>query len=223
MTTSKPCSDILVPAITPRRRLVVLDGMPGAGKTTLATALAASGARVLGEYTNAAGATVPIGAHPAAHDDTAHQGNWVRKAAQAADALTSGRVVYADRDWLSALAYACSIASHDDGQLLRQRASWALGCLRQGALLLPGTWVVFQLDAATSLHRRAGRLRPGHPWSEPGPLRRLQDFYAAPALAVSRACPALGALLLRAGWQHVTGPGDPQHVLRLLRDLARRT
>ena len=223
MTTSKPCSEKLTPAAGPQPRLIVLDGMPGAGKTTLARALASAGARVLGEYTTGAGTTLPLGAHPVVHDDAAHQGNWLRKAAQAADALASGMPVYADRDWLSSLAYAYSVADRDGGLLLRQRTGWVIGCLGRGALLLPATWVIFQVNVATSLRRRAGRLRPGHPWSEPGPLRRLQDLYADPAQALSRAHPGLGPILLRATWQSICGIGDPQQTLRLLHDLGDRT
>lgn len=38
-------------------RLVVLEGMPAAGKTTLADALAAGGTAVIGEYTTGAPST----------------------------------------------------------------------------------------------------------------------------------------------------------------------
>jgi hypothetical protein len=51
-----PCSDHL-PQLG---RLLVLEGMPGAGKTTAVTRLGAEGWQVIGEYTTASGATIPV-------------------------------------------------------------------------------------------------------------------------------------------------------------------
>ena len=59
MTASPPCSDT-APLAVPRDGLIVLEGMPGAGKTTAACALAARGLPVLGEYTDNADATIAI-------------------------------------------------------------------------------------------------------------------------------------------------------------------
>ena len=137
-----------------------------------------------------------------------------------APALAHGRPVVCDRDWLSSLAYAYSIAGSDGSRLFRARAAWAAACLDDGTLLLPGSYLIFDLDAAASLHRRARRLKDGHPWSLPGPLRRLQDFYADPVAAVADAHPGLGATVHRARWQHVCGHDDPQHQFQAIRDLA---
>jgi hypothetical protein len=200
--------------------LTVLEGMPGAGKTTTGHRIAATGVQFVGEYTTGSGTTIPIADHPAPGDDDAHQANWLRKAAQARAALADGRPVVCDRDWLSSLAYAYSIADSDGGRLLHARTAWAAACLDDGTLLLPGSYLIFDIDVAASLHRRAGRLKDGHPWSLPGPLRRLQDFYADPVAAVTDAHPALGAALRRTRWRHVCGHDDPQHQFQIARDLA---
>jgi len=68
MTASRPCSEPGLPPV-PRGRLIVLEGMPGAGKTTTATALAARGHSVVGEYTSDTEATLAIGDHPDISDD----------------------------------------------------------------------------------------------------------------------------------------------------------
>lgn len=138
----------------PPGRLVVLEGMPGAGKTTLARALAAAGQAVLGEYTTPGRSTIPLSRHPGTGDGSAHDANWLRKSGQAAAARHASEIIYLDRDWLSALAYAYSIADQDDGQLLRRRCSWARDRLGSGELLLAGTYVIFHVTPATGPVRR---------------------------------------------------------------------
>jgi predicted ATPase len=215
MTTSHPCSDTPRPPAR-RDRLIVLEGMPGAGKTTAATALAARGMCVLGEYTSDTDETIAISSHPAVSDDDGHQRNWLRKAAQCATRLGGEQTVYADRDWLSSLSYAYATAAADGGSLLRQRASWAASHLRDGSLLLPGTYVIFDLDPATSLRRRSGRLRPGHPWSQPAALLRLRDFYARPDQMLLPVHPALAQALRQPARLDISGTGDPRLALRSL-------
>lgn len=223
MTAKTPCSDGLKGRPAPTALLIVLEGMPGAGKTTIAQRIAATGTYLLGEYTTGSGTTIPIAAHPAPGDDDAHQANWLRKAAQARSVLASGRPVICDRDWLSSVAYAYSVADSDGGSLLRTRSAWAATCFEDGALLVPGTYLIFHIDTATSLRRRAGRLKDGHPWSLPGPLRRLQHFYADPLSVVTGIHPRLGAILGQAQWRHVSGNQGRQHVLRLLHSPADHT
>jgi hypothetical protein len=204
----------------PRPGLIVLEGMPGAGKTTTASELAARGLTVIGEYTSVAAETLPVSAHPPVDNDDAHQANWVRKAAQCASWLATGGTVYADRDWLSSLSYAYSTAPDDDGTLLARRARWALDGLRESWLLLPGLYVLFDLDPAASLERRAGRFRPGHPWNDPGALQRLRDFYADPARAIAPCCPALASVLLLPGRKDVSGYDGIHQAATLLATMA---
>ena len=219
MTASLPCSDT-VPLAVPQDRLIVLEGMPGAGKTTAAGTLAERGLPVLGEYTDNADATIAISAHPPVDDDDAHQQNWLRKTAQCTARLARGGTVYADRDWLSSLSYAYSIAATDHGVLLRRRAAWALTRLGEGSLLLPGRYVIFRLDPATSLRRRAGRLRPGHPWNKLDTLRRLCDFYADPGQALHAFHPDLARLLRQPRRTDVSGAGDLIEITASLAALA---
>jgi len=216
MTPSRPCSEPGVPPV-PRGRLIVLEGMPGAGKTTMATALAARGHSVVGEYTSDTEATLAIGDHPDISDDDAHQANWLRKAAQCIARLTLCPVVYADRDWLSSLSYAYT---DSDSELLARRAQWAARHLDVGTLILPAAYAVFDLDTAASLSRRAGRLRPGHPWNQPAALDQLRDFYRDPARALRPVCPELAAALSIPGRLEISGHDDPRHTLDLLADLA---
>ncbi|MFC7742090.1 hypothetical protein ACFQXA_15755 [Nocardiopsis composta] len=76
------------------------------------------------------------------------------------------------------LGYAYSTG---DAELLEYRCIWALHHLRQGTLRSADLCILLDIDPPTSLARRAARLRPGHPWSTPAPLRRLADFYREPA------------------------------------------
>ena len=121
MIRQQHCSD----PVAVHAQLIVLEGMPGAGKTTAAASLQRHGWHVIGEYTGADGTTVALSEHPGVEDDDAHQANWLRKAAQCATALGTG-VLYADRDWISSLAYAHSTSAADGGALL---LTWASCCL----------------------------------------------------------------------------------------------
>lgn len=221
-TASRPCSDT-VPISTRSARLIVLEGMPGAGKTTAADALAALGHVIVGEYTDDASSTLAISAHPDVGDDDAHQRNWLRKAAQCSARLGRHPVVYADRDWLSSLSYAFSTAPADGGALLTQRAAWAARHLDDGTLLLPGTYAIFDLDPPVSLARRAGRPRPGHPWNQPEALERLREFYRDPAAALRPVSGELAAALVTPARISVSGQDDPHDILALVASLGRTT
>lgn len=218
-TSSKPSSNTVFPAAR-AGRLVVLEGMPGAGKTTAADALAELGHAVVGEYTNDAHATIAVHAHPGVDDDDAHQLNWLRKAARCTSLLNRSPVVYADRDWLSSLSYAYSTAPGDRGALLTQRASWARRHLADGTLLLPGLYVLFDLDPATSIARRAERLRPGHPWNQPEALDRLRQFYRDPVSALRISSPELAGALAPTARVTISGHSDPRTTLGHLMSLA---
>jgi predicted ATPase len=224
--TSYPCSDDRPgpadrpPLSVPWRRLIVLEGMPGAGKTTAALALAERGLPVLGEYIDDTQTTLAISQHPPVTDDDAHQRNWLRKAAQATACLARGGSVYADRDWLSSLSYAYSIAPADGGALVTQRCIWAARHLADGRLLLPGTYVIFSLDPATSLHRRRARLRSGHPWASPTTLQQLCDFYTNPGKALHRVHPGVAEALHQPTWIELSGHSDPHEAARRLTALA---
>ena len=219
MTSSSRCSDTITqPAVPATARLIVLEGMPGAGKTTMATALAARGHSVVGEYTSDTEATLAIGDHPDISDDDAHQANWLRKAAQCTARLACRPVVYADRDWLSSLSYAYSA---DDGNLLARRAAWAARHLSAGTLLLPSAYAVFDLDPAASIARRATRLRAGHPWNHPAALERLRRFYLNPAACLRPVSRELAAALSVPAWAAVSGHDEPAVTLARIESLAR--
>ena len=157
--------------------------------------------------------------HPAVDDDDAHQRNWLRKTAQCTTRLAHAGTVYADRDWLSSLSYAYSTAAADGGALLRRHAGWAAAGLGDGSLLLPGIYVIFDLDPATSLDRRAKRLRPGHPWNHPSPLRRLRDFYTSPSRALLPVHPGLAQALRQPRRADISGLSDPHQIAVRLAEL----
>jgi hypothetical protein len=198
-----PCSEPL---------LLVIEGMPGAGKTTLTQTLATHGVPTLGEYVTSTGATLPWQDHPDVHDDDAHQRNWTDKHAYA---HTEGHRIACDRDWLSALSYA---ASANDPALLARRADWALTALDQGRLCVPHHYLVLHLDPAASLARRADRLTTGHPWSTRSGLELLAAFYRDPPTALRTINSPLADRLDRATWTHLSAPPRPL-ALRTARQL----
>ncbi|MFG2006189.1 AAA family ATPase [Spirillospora sp. NPDC048911] len=219
----------------PRARLLTLEGMPGAGKTTLSSMLTGQGHRVIGEYTaqapTSAGCadqavlprTLRRNEHPAVDDDRAHQANWIRKAVQATEALRAGGPVFVDRDWLSSLAYAYSIADTDQGRLLRQRVTWAQENLADQKLLVADGYMVFDLDVSLSLSRRAATLRPEHPWSRPRVLYRLRSFYRRPITILQRLSPELAVQLGQTRWSFLRGTTSLNHALTLVHALAQTT
>lgn len=201
MPTSLTCSERAV------GRVITIEGMPGAGKTTAANHLTAAGHAVVGEYTSYSGSPTSLDEHPAVDDDRAHQANWLRKHRAAIDRRSAGATVFVDRDWLTSLAYAYSIR---DDELLARRADWAIRHLRAGALALPSAYVVVHVDADESLRRRARQLRPNHPWSRPNPLRRLAAFYRDPATAMANVNNDLTNKLDAATWRHLQAPRRQQ-------------
>ena len=79
--------------------------------------------------------------------------------------------------------------------------------------------VIFDLDPATSLDRRASRLRPGHPWNNPGPLRRLRDFYTCPSRALDPVDPGLAQALRQPRRADICGLTDPHQITGHLANL----
>lgn len=190
MTSSSDTADRHPPHHTVLRNpgVVVLEGMPGAGKTTAVTALADLGHTVLGEYTDERSRSLELAAHPHHDDEHPHLANWLRKDVQTR-LLAAANNVVADRNWLTALGWAASVSG------LCDRAAWAYGCLTAGELTLPDRWIVLDCSVETSLTRRRERLDHTHPWACPEPLDRLRAFYTDPAATVRPSLPALAEAL----------------------------
>lgn len=197
MPTNRPCSD--------PPRLVAIEGMPAAGKTTLADRLAADGHTVIGEYIEHNGQLIDVQRHPAVSENDAHQANWLRKHQHAL--RIDAPVVYLDRDWLTALAYAYSV---DDDQMLATRSHWALGHLNSGTLRVASAYIILRIDPHESLRRRGERLDPHHPWSTLQALQRLCDFYRAPAALLATHSTALADRLAEPQWTFVEAPTRAQ-------------
>lgn len=209
-----------------RATVLALEGMPGAGKSTLAATLGRHGHLVVPEYAAVDGSAIRLDDHPAVDQDDAHQRNWLRKH-QLAEVLASTNcagtarcragAVWVDRDWLTALAYAYSL---NDQALLTARAKWATRHLAAGRLAVASAYLVLRLDPAESLRRRAERLDQAHPWSQPGPLNRLAEFYTDPAGAMGTHARDLGALLADTAWVQVEAP-TPRRAVAAAADLLR--
>jgi hypothetical protein len=206
--------------------VIALEGMPGAGKTTLAATLSRRGHVVVPEYATVDGSVIELPEHPAVDHDDAHQRNWLRKhqlattiaspafagttsGAARGNALARGGVaVWVDRDWITSLAYAHSLADDQEAAwaLMADRVGWALRHLASGRLAVPAAYLVLHLEPAESLHRRRGQLDQSHPWSQPGPLSRLAEFYRAPVDLIGRHSPELAAACAGTVWVHVDHP-----------------
>jgi thymidylate kinase len=170
----------------PPSAVTVIEGMPGAGKTTVLAALARAGRTVLGEYTTETGAVLAPYRHPGHGNEDAHLANWLRKSAQL---RRLAGPVWVDRDWLTALAWSASTNG------LTQRAAWAHHHLAGAQLVLPHRWIILDLPPTVSLQRRARRLEAGHPWSRAAALERLRVFYRDPPTVLKTAHPGLARLV----------------------------
>lgn len=191
-------SDTPRTARTPARgqfaRTVVLEGMPGAGKTSLLNLLADRGHAVLGEYIDDQSAAIPITEHPALDDDAGHLANWVRKDMHASAFATAGTLVM-DRNWLTALAWAYSCPEIAGLHEFERRTAWAAWNLEHDLLEAPDTWLILNCTTDTSLNRRRDRLNAANPWTKPEVLERLRAFYADPAAAIGTANAALAGTI----------------------------
>jgi thymidylate kinase len=188
--------------------LIVIEGMPGAGKTSAISVLERRGHHVVGEY---------VSERPCVDDDEAHQRNWIAKRAIAARAATSGNV-FCDRDFLTSLAFACSIA---DRGLIRERIAWALTHLAAGRLVVGDAYLVLDATPSLSLARRAAQLSSEHPWSRFPELERLRRFYLSPLEALRRMDLDLAAAFAGSLWRSTSGEAtSPEQVAVLAERLA---
>ena len=101
--------------------VVVVEGMPGVGKTTAVTVLADRGRTVLGEYTDDHARSLTLAAHPHHDDEHPHLASWLRKDSQARH-LARASCVVMDRNWLTALGWAASVGGLPDRALEVDRA-----------------------------------------------------------------------------------------------------
>lgn len=187
-TKRRPGRATLVSSAVLRSGVFVVEGMPGAGKTTALAGLADHGRIVLGEYTDDRAQLLDLAAHPRHDDENLHLTNWLRKDAQARHLARGGSVI-ADRNWLTALGWAASVNG------LADRTAWAHAHLATGNLTLPEQWIILDCSVKTSLARRHDRIDSTHPWAEPASLHRLRAFYADPVLTVAPLRPGLADLI----------------------------
>jgi thymidylate kinase len=196
------------PSSDNRGSLIVIEGMPGAGKTSAVAVLERRGHQVVGEY---------VSGRPGVDDDEAHQGNWIAKTTIAARAARSGDV-FCDRDFLTSLAFACSIA---DSKLLRERIAWAMTHMAAGRLVVGDAYLVLDATPSLSLARRAAQLSSKHPWSRFPELERLRRFYLSPLDALGRMDVDLAAAFAGARWCSASGETTtPKQVAVLAQRLA---
>ncbi len=190
---------------------IVVEGMPGAGKTTVLAALALAGHTVLGEYTTEAGTV--LRQHPPHDEDVAHLANWLRKNSQLS--LYAGSV-WVDRDWLTALAWSASTSG------LAERSTWVHDNLVEGRLALPQRWIILDVPPDVSLQRRAPRLQAEHPWSQAAILERLRRFYLDPVATLGHAHPRLAELVARVPRVLVDATAEPCGLARAVEDAGAR-
>ncbi|UGQ10957.1 AAA family ATPase [Yinghuangia sp. ASG 101] len=184
---------------------IVLEGMPGAGKTTALQALGRRGHHTIGEYVTVDGTPLDHAAHPDHEPDAPHLVNWTLKATLYREP-TFGGPVFIDRDWITALAW-----GHCFGRL-PERIRWADTRLRNRTLQLPSRYVVFDLPPHESLHRRGNAVVPSHPWADPEVLARLREFYRDPVGTVTAHDRHLGADLARLPITHIDATRTPDQV-----------
>ncbi len=190
------CSDLSAP-------VSVVEGMPGAGKTTVLAALARAGRPVLPEYTTADAGLLDRERHPHHDDEDGHLANWLRKAGHL---RTRPGPLWVDRDWLTGLAWAASTGD------LGWRADWAFGHLTAGRLMTPRRWIILDLPPDISLKRRAQHLQPGHPWSDPVVLQRLRAFYLDPPAHLAAWHPSLAGVVAAVSRHRVDATASAEHV-----------
>ncbi len=128
---------------------IVLDGSHGAGKTTLALALALDGWTAIPEF------VVPA---PAVGFPTNEQeiffANDIAKMGLAGAPLAQGRMVVHDRSWLSTVIYGYAIGGRAEGQ---RRLRWATGHVACGRLRVPDLALILTCDATATAERTKAR------------------------------------------------------------------
>jgi predicted ATPase len=208
-------------------RVLALEGMPGAGKTTLADQLDNLGHAVVPEYAAVDGSAIDQAQHPDVDHDDAHQRNWLRKHQLIATRATThatrsnatglrgasgGVAVWVDRDWITSLAYAHSLIDDEPSAwaLMADRIGWAQRHLQEGRLAVATAYLVLLVDPGESLRRRRGHLDPAHPWSRPRPLARLEEFYRDPAGVIGKYSADLADVAAAAVWVHLDHPTRKQ-------------
>jgi thymidylate kinase len=172
-----------------RRPVVLVEGVPGAGKTSVLQRMREAGQIVVGELPGSVRETGTTEPYAAEH----HWSMWAAKtpyiAAATRDHGLPGAPVYVDRYWPTELVW----EPEPGGR--RTCADWVWEALGRGHLIIPSALIIVDVSENVSLARRRERLVPGHGWSDRDCLADVRRFYADLAAHVRMVHPPLAQVI----------------------------